>query len=139
MKALLFVVALVLSAQAQAQRPAVYGPLTISSSAWVTPSAKVYDQTAVAIQLRGITGTVGVRLQGTIDGDNWTDMYTVKSGSGAVSLTMTANGVYEADLGGLNQVRVVGNHTTSGVAGIFLSLGYGRTNTRQTVAVTPTP
>lgn len=128
-----------LTASLHAQRPAVYGPVTTSADAWVTPTARVFDQTAITIQLRGITGTVGVRLQGTVDGSNWSDMYTVKSGSGALSLTMTANGLYEADLGGVSEVRLVTNHTTSGLAAMFISLGYGKANARQTVAVTPTP
>jgi len=127
------------TATLHAARPAVYGPLTISATSWITPTARVFDQNAVTIQLRGITGTVGVRLQGTVDGSTWVDMYTAKSGSSAVSLTMTANGLYEAGLGGMYEVRVVPNHMTSGLVGVYISLGYGAANIRQTIAVTPTP
>ena len=80
-----------------------------------------------------------MKLQGSLDGSNWSDLYTEKAGTATVSLTMTANGLYSAPLAGISYLRVVALYITSGVAYVKMSLGRAPVSQRGTIAVTPTP
>lgn len=146
-KHLLLFLLLGFTASLSAAIPSSLGPKALTGSATVTTNGPVLgpidiqDQMAVTVQVSSITGTAGLQLQGTVDGTNWVTMYTTKVGASSFSLTMTANGLYEANLAGLKKVRVTSIYVTSGTNSVTMGLGRGPASTqlRLTTAATPTP
>ena len=57
----------------------------------------------------------------------------------SMSLTATANGLYQANIGGFRNVRVKAHYLTSGVARVLLAVGNGVANFFGTQATTPVP
>lgn len=131
---------LLLASHIAAAIPTTIGPRTLTATA-NTGAISIQDQAAVTVQITSVTGTAGAQLQGSLDGTNWVTMYTAKVGTSALSLTMTANGLYEANLAGLRYVRVYALYVTSGTLAAIAGLGRGPASTqyRLTTATTPTP
>lgn len=78
-----------------------------------------------SVQLTGITGTAGVQLQGSLDKGTWVNIYLVKPDSSFVSLTATANGIYQANTGGFTWLRVKAHYIASGVVRVLFASGKG--------------
>ena len=75
----------------------------------------------IGLQVTGIT-TATVTWQGTIDGSTWVSVLATNFTSGSAAATTTADGVFYANVKGLDQVRAVvsgwvsGTITVSGLA-----------------------
>ena len=78
-----------------------------------------------AVQLTGITGTAGIQLQGSLDKGTWVNIYLVKPDSSFVSLTATANGIYQANTGGFAWLRIKAHYIVSGVVRVLFASGSG--------------
>lgn len=67
----------------------------------------------VGLQVAGIT-TATITWQGTIDGSTWVSVLATNFTSGSAATTTTADGVFYANVKGLDQVRAVVSGWTSG-------------------------
>lgn len=74
---------------------------------------------AVGIQLSG-TWAATVEFQASVDGTNWSALQVVPVGSGTAVTTSTANGIWYADVGGLNLIRCEATAFTSGTVQVDL-------------------
>lgn len=109
------------------------GSITTTQSVTLTPTG---GQSAVGIQVTGTwTGTLFV--EGSIDGTNFIQTTVVPVLSGSVqSATITASGMYQANLAGFASFRIRGNSVASGTAVVTL---IGTTGTATVMADNPFP
>lgn len=93
------------------------GTITSTQNVAVTPGA---GQSTVGIQVTGTwTGTLFV--EGSVDGTNYSQTTLVPITSGSVqTATITANGIYQANVAGLASFRIRGNTVASGTATVTL-------------------
>lgn len=68
---------------------------------------------SVGIQLSG-TWTATVGFDATVDGTNWVDLQVTPPSGTTPVITSTANGIWYADVGGFDQIRVFTDAFTSG-------------------------
>ena len=98
---------------------------------WIEPVSRTLQTAAVStctgteIDLKGryatavaqVDSTAGVvTFQGTVDGDNWTNLACVNLATGKAKATSTAGGIYSISVLGINQFRA--SITTASTAGI---------------------
>lgn len=137
MKTILLVLALMLGATT-IKAADIIGPVTLSYTGQTITLPAVYGEVA-AIQLGAVTTTVGVQLEGTIDGTNWVALLTTKAGATTTSLTATATGIYQASAAGFKSVRLKVHYLVSGTCTGALSFSKGSPAVIPSIAVTPTP
>lgn len=114
------------------------GPVTLSYTGQTLSLPAVYGEVA-AIQLGAVTTTVGVQLEGTIDGTNWVALLTTKAGATTTSLTATATGIYQASAAGFKSVRLKVHYLVNGTCTGAISFSKGSPAVIPSIAVTPTP
>lgn len=114
------------------------GPVTLSYTGQTITLPAVYG-TVAAIQLTAITTTVGVQLEGSLDGTNWVALLAVKAGTATTSLTATANGIYQASAAGFKSVRLKVFYLVNGTCSGTVSFGPGAPAIIPSIAVTPVP
>lgn len=136
--AILVAIALLLAARCQADTMQ-FGPTTFTATADTFGPYGTRDASVATVQLSGITGSAAVQLEGTVDGSTWVAVMLLKPNATSMSLSATANGLYQANVGGFRSVRVKAHYVVSGVARVLLSLGNGVANFFGTQAVTPVP
>lgn len=109
------------------------GSITTTQSVTLTPSG---GQSSVGIQVTGTwTGTLFV--EGSVDGTNYSQTTIVPVLSGSIqTATITANGIWQANVGGLASFRVRGNSVASGTAVVTL---IGSSGTATVMADNPFP
>ena len=103
----------------------IYAKTFILQSAVVTntngTAMTVKGYPTIGLQVTGIT-TATITWQGTIDGSNWVAALATSFTSGSAATTTTADGVFYANVKGLDQFRAVvsgwvsGTVTVSGLA-----------------------
>lgn len=93
------------------------GAITSTQSVTVTPGA---GQSTVGIQVTGTwTGTLFV--EGSVDGTNYVQTTLIPILSGSVqTATITANGIFQANVAGLASFRIRGSTVASGTATVTL-------------------
>lgn len=79
---------------------------------------------AVGLQVTGISGDT-ITIEGTIDGTNWVAIRALNLATGAVATTITANGIYQVPVAGLDQLR---SRISTYGAGTITAVGKGLTN-----------
>ena len=97
------------------------GNITNTQNVAVSPNG----QSSVGIQVTGTwTGTLFV--EGSVDGTNYIQTTTVPLLTGGVqTATITADGIYQANIAGLSSFRVRGNTVASGTAVVSLRASTG--------------
>jgi hypothetical protein len=75
------------------------------------PTETAIYQTAnyagIGLDIAGTFTSGSLKLQGTVDGATWTDLFTVKNGEQVANNLMIATGHYSANCLGFGQVRVL--------------------------------
>lgn len=116
----------------------VLGPVTLTAQGATLTAATVYPESFV-LHI-ALTGTAGVQVEGSIDGNSWQAIYMGKAGSQTISLTGTATGTYTGDAGSFKHLRAKIHYISSGVVRAVLSAGKGRaSNFGVFPAATPVP
>lgn len=92
-----------------------------------TPTANSFvgvnlaDADTLSVQITG-TFVATLILQGSIDGVNWINLSSlVNVNGGAAAASITAAGIYQVDVAGLNYLRVTASAYTSGTANVAMS------------------
>ncbi len=138
MKALALVLFLALFAstlRASIDPPAL-SSLTLTATGATLTAQSAYRE-GFSVQLIGITGTVAVNVEASLDNVNWSKVNVFNIASTAASLTMTANGLYQGTAAaGVKSLRVKAASISSGVVGVVFSWGTGASP--QTVPANPT-
>jgi hypothetical protein len=117
-KLLLAVLAIAVSPPLFAQNS---GNITSNQSVCIGVSA---EHSTVAVQVTG-TWTGTLQPQVAVQGQAATNSQVVPSTSTTPAATITANGVYYANVGGLSQFCILGNTVASGTAVIYLNVSKG--------------
>ena len=100
--------------------PGIFKQVVMQSAAAATGNGTAIDTTdaigcysTLALQVKGIT-TATVSFEATIDGTNWVALRMTPIATGTTATTATADGIYQADVRGLLQVRARISAWTSG-------------------------
>jgi hypothetical protein len=117
-KLLLAVLAIAVSPPLFAQNS---GNITSNQSVCIGVSA---EHSTVAVQVTG-TWTGTLQPQVAVQGQAATNSQVVPSTSTTPASTITGNGVYYANVGGLSQFCILGNTVASGTAVIYLNVSKG--------------
>jgi hypothetical protein len=117
-KLLLAVLAIAFSPPLFAQNS---GNITSNQSVCIGVSA---EHSTVAVQVTG-TWTGTLQPQVAVQGQAATNSQVVPSTSTTPAATITGNGVYYANVGGLSQFCILGNTVASGTAVIYLNVSKG--------------
>lgn len=140
MKTMILLLAMLTAAHLPAGNLNLRGPVTLTGTATNITMPYTSDMEVATLQLTGITGSAGIQLEGTLDDSTWVALMMTRPNTNAMSLTATANGIYQAEVGSFKRVRAKAHYIASGSAVATLTVGPGRRNAPAVLAaVTPTP
>jgi len=122
MKKLILILSLALGAAAGQLQAGIdmAGPTSFTASTTSLTIANA-NRGGFVMVLTGITGTVGIQVQGSLDGATWSTLYLSKQGGSVISLTATANGTYTGDAGGFRSLRATVHYQSTSLARCILA------------------
>ena len=92
------------------------GSLTTNGQSLVLSTGEMAQ---AALQVSG-TWTGTLQIEGTVDGTNWFSLNSSDPATGLIATSLTANGQYVTNVGGLNAIRVRSSAAMTGTAKVAI-------------------